>query len=55
MVAKVCPKCASKDIESEGPRGELVCTNCGHVLEECATAGVCLSKILVMPQVRHLP
>ncbi len=36
MVAKVCPKCASKDIESEGPRGELVCTNCGHVLEECA-------------------
>jgi len=36
MVAKVCPKCNSSDIDSDGSRGEAVCTNCGHVLEECA-------------------
>jgi transcription initiation factor TFIIIB Brf1 subunit/transcription initiation factor TFIIB len=36
MVAKVCPKCNSSDIDSDGARGEAVCTNCGHVLEECA-------------------
>ena len=36
MVAKICPKCNSSDIDSDGARGEAVCTNCGHVLEECA-------------------
>jgi transcription factor IIIB subunit 2 len=36
MAAKVCPKCNSSDIDSDGTRGEAVCTNCGHVLEECA-------------------
>jgi transcription factor IIIB subunit 2 len=34
MVAQVCPKCNSKDIEADG--AQVVCTNCGQVLEECA-------------------
>lgn len=29
-----CPKCSSSEIDSEGH--SKVCTNCGHVLEECA-------------------
>ena len=32
---KSCPKCGSNDIDTDGARGEAVCTNCGHVLEEC--------------------
>lgn len=36
MVASACPKCASTDIDTDGARGEAVCENCGHVLEECA-------------------
>ena len=35
-MSKSCPKCQSTNIETDGARGEAVCTNCGHVLEECA-------------------
>eukprot|EP00285_Hemiselmis_virescens_P017561 CAMPEP_0173405278 /NCGR_PEP_ID=MMETSP1356-20130122/61439_1 /TAXON_ID=77927 ORGANISM="Hemiselmis virescens, Strain PCC157" /NCGR_SAMPLE_ID=MMETSP1356 /ASSEMBLY_ACC=CAM_ASM_000847 /LENGTH=325 /DNA_ID=CAMNT_0014366063 /DNA_START=173 /DNA_END=1147 /DNA_ORIENTATION=+ len=34
-MAGPCPKCGSNDIDTDGARGEAVCTNCGHVLEEC--------------------
>jgi transcription factor IIIB subunit 2 len=36
MAPKCCPKCFSNEIDSDGASGESVCTNCGHVLEECA-------------------
>ena len=36
MAPRNCPKCYSTDIDSDGASGESVCTNCGHVLEECA-------------------
>jgi len=34
MSSNVCPKCNSSEIDSEGH--SKVCTNCGHVLEECS-------------------
>ena len=36
MAPKCCPKCYSNEIDCDGASGESVCTNCGHVLEECA-------------------
>lgn len=36
MSSKSCPKCSSTEIDNDGASGESVCTNCGHVLEECA-------------------
>jgi transcription initiation factor TFIIIB Brf1 subunit/transcription initiation factor TFIIB len=29
-----CNNCGSKDIESDQTRGDIVCRNCGKVLEE---------------------
>jgi transcription initiation factor TFIIIB Brf1 subunit/transcription initiation factor TFIIB len=29
-----CPHCNSKDIESDQTRGDVICRNCGNVLEE---------------------
>jgi transcription initiation factor TFIIB len=34
---KKCPSCESNDIISDAERGELVCNNCGLVIEENAT------------------
>jgi len=34
---KKCPSCESNDILFDGERGELVCNNCGLVIEENAT------------------
>ena len=36
-VIRRCPSCGSTDIIFDGERGELVCNNCGLVIEENAT------------------